>query len=461
MAVAAMQQLPCLGCCSSSQTVTTVVYTRHHRQLPAHPKANNNSIPSNKRHHQHSNYFQAAPNTSAVITHHHPRHHNNNNSNGDNDNDNAHDDGIGPSGSLLYQEVDFDWDNSGGKYVYDEDLWRVGAPLHGYPKQVEGPSVWYGSQLEAQRDRWVFAIEPEDIRELDAALATFHASSRPLIALAQPRGRELFPLYNLRTKLRRIHNATLLGGIGLALLRGLPVDRYSREDLAAVYLGIGSHMGVPMSQNAKGHLLGHVRDLGHDPLDPNTRIYATRERQCVSSSHTIYNSLLHLAPHLAATLVKGLFFDRKGEIPHGKQPFYEASVFIQHQGRVYVRFDRNFVVRAHTRGAPRLTQEQRRAIDAVEQLARRHAISMSLQPGDIQFLHSHHTLHARESFLDSPSHPPRHLLRLWLSLSGQNCPNAWGLPKEMEEHFGPAVEGGARAGIRVPGQELKVPLEPE
>jgi len=32
-------------------------------------------------------------------------------------------------------------------------------------------------------------------------------------------------------------------------------------------------------QNAQGHLLGHVRDLGYSSDDPNIRIYQTHERQ--------------------------------------------------------------------------------------------------------------------------------------------------------------------------------------
>src|SRR5882762_2625297 len=45
---------------------------------------------------------------------------------------------------------------------------------------------------------------------------------------------------------------------------------------AIAYLGLGSYLGRPMSQNMQGHILGHVKDLGGDYADPTTRGYVTR-----------------------------------------------------------------------------------------------------------------------------------------------------------------------------------------
>ena len=43
---------------------------------------------------------------------------------------------------------------------------------------------------------------------------------------------------------------------------------------------------------------------------------------------------------------------------------------------------------------------------------------MQFEPGDIQLLSNHFTLHARTAYEDDPERRPRHLLRLWLSLRG-------------------------------------------
>jgi hypothetical protein len=41
----------------------------------------------------------------------------------------------------------------------------------------------------------------------------------------------------------------------------------------------GLHWGRAVPQNAKGHLVGHIKDIGHDPANPLTRLYATNAAQ--------------------------------------------------------------------------------------------------------------------------------------------------------------------------------------
>ena len=45
------------------------------------------------------------------------------------------------------------------------------------------------------------------------------------------------------------------------------------------YWGIGAHWGKAQSNNKKGHLIGHIKDIGYDPSKPTTRLYATKEAQ--------------------------------------------------------------------------------------------------------------------------------------------------------------------------------------
>src|SRR4030088_3474945 len=55
-------------------------------------------------------------------------------------------------------------------------------------------------------------------------------------------------------------NRDLEWGRGLVLLRGLPVARYSDEELRAIWWGLGCHLGAAVHQNAHGELIGEVRD---------------------------------------------------------------------------------------------------------------------------------------------------------------------------------------------------------
>ena len=49
-------------------------------------------------------------------------------------------------------------------------------------------------------------------------------------------------------------------GHGFLLVRDFPVDSLSAAAVELAYVGLGLHLGTPVSQDAHGSLLGHVRD---------------------------------------------------------------------------------------------------------------------------------------------------------------------------------------------------------
>lgn len=140
---------------------------------------------------------------------------------------------------------------------------------------LASPDNWHGADLENAPEKWVNKLSDSIIRELEASFKAFEATGTPLARLS----RDTFKLGPETTALFSRIKTQLFEGIGFALLRGLPVDKWSREQTAAVTLGIGVNMGSLMIQNKRGHLLGHVKDLGRDPSDPTVRYYATHERQ--------------------------------------------------------------------------------------------------------------------------------------------------------------------------------------
>lgn len=105
------------------------------------------------------------------------------------------------------------------------------------------------------------------------------------MAAIQQRGMQIidvhqqdFPLPELGTTLADVQKE-VVNGRGFALIKGLPVERYSSETVAMAYWGIGTYFGQTVSQNAKRHLLGHVKDIRHDPHNPLHRVYATNYHQ--------------------------------------------------------------------------------------------------------------------------------------------------------------------------------------
>lgn len=345
------------------------------------------------------------------------------------------------------------------------------------PGPIEGAAAWYGKDL-APRSDWIVRLSAAHIAELDAAIEAFRTNALPLDRLHP----ETFVLPELSGLLRTIAEE-LLHGRGFVMLRGLPIERYDTQAAAIAYMGIGSYFGSFRSQNAKGHLLGHVKDLGLDIKDPNVRYYQTNRAleyhtdsvdivgllclktareggaSSIVSSTTIYNELLQRTPELVPALFEPFPTDRRGEIPAGMKPWFDMPIFHWHQGKLTAIYVRQYIESAQRNfpQARRLSAQQRIALDAVDALANdsRIHLRMYFEPGDMQFLHNHQILHARTDFVNWPEPVRhRHLLRLWLSPAAGRL-----LPEVFAARYG-SVTPGDRGGIVVPGTRLTVPLAP-
>ena len=348
---------------------------------------------------------------------------------------------------------------------------------------VAGSSVWVGADMKRREAEWTYRLSAPEIAEIAAAVAAVRAGGLDLAAI----GRADFPLPALGPVLDRLRGE-VVGGRGFVRLRGLPVEDRPLAESATAYWGIGAYFGRARSQNAKGHLLGHVYDLGQglSATNPNLRSYATAERQnfhidrcdlvallclrraksgglsTIVSSMTVHNVMAARRPDLLARLYRPLPIDRRGEVPEGKGPFYEAPVFNAHEGPeghyVSVLYSRLHIGSAQRfPEARRLTPEDFEALDMLIELAGdpELRLDMDFMPGDIQILHNHTILHARSAYEDwSEIERKRHLLRLWL------CPpDARPLPPVFAECYG-GIAIGDRGGIICKDTRPHAPLEP-
>ena len=342
---------------------------------------------------------------------------------------------------------------------------------------IEGASAWIGRDLRQRPDGWTYQLSHAEIREIEAATASVRTRG---LDIAEIR-RADFPLPNFGPVLDHLRDE-ILNGRGFVLIRGLPVEGRPTADSAAAYWGIGAYLGNARSQNAMGHLLGHVRDLGLATSDPNVRTYQTTERQhfhtdscdivgllclktakrgglsSIVSSMTIYNVMATRRPDLVARLFRPFPTDRRGEVPAGKKPFFEIPVYNDYAGYLSVIYSRTYINSgqrfAETR---RLEPEDVEALDMFDDLANDAdlRLDMELRPGDMQFLHNHTILHDRTAFEDWPEpERKRHLLRLWLA-----APGARPLPQIYAERYGSTTVGD-RGGIICPDTRLHAPLEP-
>src|SRR5882757_8844140 len=144
------------------------------------------------------------------------------------------------------------------------------------PGKIDIPSAWQGAEMKANPDRWLISLAASEITELENAAESYLGRSKKIADITK----ESFPLPHFGAHLEELKKK-LLVGLGFEVIRGLPVAKYSQEFAATIFCGVGAHLGSARSQNAAGHILGHVRDIGADANNPNTRIYQTSERQTV------------------------------------------------------------------------------------------------------------------------------------------------------------------------------------
>lgn len=343
------------------------------------------------------------------------------------------------------------------------------------PRTIDAPAAWIGEDMARHPERWLLRLSDEDIAELEAAAASCLARSDDIGALTAAD----FPLPRLGAHLAEMREK-LIRGIGFEVLRGLPVAKYTPRMAAAIFCGVGAHLGSARSQNAQGHILGHVRDTGASAGDPKTRIYQTSERQtfhtdsadvvgllCLRdarqggesllvSTLTIYNEMQRTRPDLARLLFDPIATDRRGEVPEGEKPYFEIPVFNWHDGMLTGIYQRQYIDSAQRfPDSMRLTAAHVEALDLFDALANdpRLNFAMRLEPGDMQFVYNHALLHDRMGFVDWPEpEKRRHLLRLWLSIPGDRP-----LPASFRQRYG-SIEIGDRGGIVVKGTRLNVVL---
>jgi len=347
------------------------------------------------------------------------------------------------------------------------------------PPEIGDASAWYGPDLKGRTD-WIEHLSEAEIAEVESATNELEKElAKSSVDLTSIK-REDFPLPTLGRRLRRLLDE-VLNGRGFVLIKALPIERWIKREAAIAFLGIGAHLGNLRMQNAAGHLLGHVRDLGRSSFDPETRIYQTRERQthhtdscdvvgllCLRtaksgglsslvSSTTIFNEMRRRRPDLLRVLLEPIETDRRGEVPEGGKPYFSIPVFNWHDGLVSAIYQRQYIESARRfPGVAPLSPLQIQALNLFDELANDPALSlmMEFQSGDMQFVHNHTILHDRTAFEDFPEpERKRHLLRLWLA-----PPNARPLPEVYAERFG-SVTPGDRGGIAVEGARATMLFE--
>ena len=329
------------------------------------------------------------------------------------------------------------------------------------PVRAELPSAWYGKDL-ADDGSWIWRIQPEHVEELDAALR----KSKEKGLAEQQVTKEEFEIPGFAAFIAdMVHE--LEYGRGFVLMRGFPVERYDYADLRRIYWGIGAQIGSAESQNIKGELIQEITDLGFDytksehrgsmssaelrpHCDPTDivallclRTAKTGGESKIRSAMTIYNEILDQHPEYLPILHRGFHYELDGKGPMGRpdEVSHLIPVYSWHEGYLSSRFNQKALEAGQIKAGKPLSALEQEAVDFIGATAVREdlELSMTFEPGDIQWLNNYVMMHSRAEFEDSPDPASRRLLlRLWLNHAGA---------RPLDDDFCNRVLAGPRKGV--------------
>jgi len=267
-------------------------------------------------------------------------------------------------------------------------------------QMLAGRAAWTGAELERSGD-WIRTLDDRQRQEIDAALREAKRHTTGPFDF----GKVDFPLDSTAALLADISDE-LESGRGAVRLRGLDVARYSEDDLRRIFWGLGCHLGTALYQNARGEIMGEVRDESrlsektYAPLEAG-RIVSSRARArstgplrwhtdrcdviallCVRNARaggvsklasivTIYNEILRRRPDLHALLCQDYWRSRPGD-EDGQHPerAFPLPVFGVLDGKLTCQYSRTYVEQAQEFSeVPRLSTLQNEALDLLAEVA--------------------------------------------------------------------------------------------
>ena len=301
---------------------------------------------------------------------------------------------------------------------------------------VSDATAWKGADY-ANDTSWIYTLSPSEGEELAAAARRCVGRGLQVTDIQV----DDFPLPGLAPTIRG-WAAEIDRGRGFLVVKGLPRERFSNDEVRAMFWGIGRYLGAPVSQNSYGDMLGDVYDEGVK-LGARVRGYRTNQllkfhsdrcdmvgllcvRQAregglssLVSSTRVWNEIVTHRPEYIEPLMNGYFYvsvEEGGDVVPRRVPVYSIE-----SGVLSCRILRNTIETARKMGHANYSKLEEAALDYMDELVNRDdlRLDMMLEAGDMQFINNYTTLHARTEFEDYPEpERKRWMVRLWLRSLG-------------------------------------------
>lgn len=323
---------------------------------------------------------------------------------------------------------------------------------------------WRANELEGDK-RWILEIGEGARQDLLAAIK--QAPHHKDILTYRPEEFEL----GRAAGILRDAVAEVREGRGVAVVRGLPREELTEQQFALLTWAIGLHIGVARPQGAATPYLCPVRDTGTVYRSGRGRGYSSNAQldyhtdsadyvllscynraasgglSLTTSTLAAYDEMARLHPTLVRWLHVPLHFSRQGEQAPDEGPTCEQPVYGEAEGRLVCRWNWNRVNTAQDiPGIPQLHPEHRDALIKYDEIVRKPELvhDMWMEPGDVQIINSHVTLHSRTEFIDHEDEAKKRLMfRLWIA-----PPDSQALPQSWKQLYREIEPGVVRGGIR-------------
>ncbi len=279
---------------------------------------------------------------------------------------------------------------------------------------INSTANWCSGDLEERKSEWLYELSRSERQEI--LIAVKHVISKNVTLGDMTKYDFRLPIIEKQFSKwqRALDPAT---GMGVVVIKGVPVAEMSLEENEVFWWGFGLHLGSPGAQNSRGDLLGHVRDefKGQTEQYGSVRQYRTNEKikfHCdvadvvgllclqpaksggvsrIASSVAIFNELIKRRPDLVRFLFQNIPLDTRGD---GGVNWIPIQPSAYHDGVLRTFWHSEYFLTSYLYNEFRhngVPDEIKALINVYDEIAEdpRFSYEMIFEVGDVQLISNH------------------------------------------------------------------------
>jgi len=238
----------------------------------------------------------------------------------------------------------------------------------------------------------------------------------------------------------------LLQGCGVFIVAGKNFKLFSKEEQKFIHIIISKILGKLVIQSTQNDLFIEVKDIGRS-LEEGGRYHQTKQGGsyhtdgyhmyedtpnyvgllCINpakeggaskfvSAYTIHNNLLKNNKELLKILYEKVYIDKR-EYKEGESKVRYDSTFEYHDGKLFFKYQREYVDRGYKIINQEMSEQQKLALDELDKALQieDNILTYDFKAGDMMFSNNKWLIHDRTDFVDYDDPDlKRTLIRTWI-----------------------------------------------